>query len=158
VKWNHATPERVWQLLAGTAVAYLAGAILRARPGRWRGAATLTACLGAAVMLLKFDRQLVALGLLTEAELFYLAGVCFGASYLRQLAAGLFALEVGHLAIVELPGVAVRAWTPIAALDALVYYANRAMIRTDVAYGYCGAAMLALVAGYEAQPAYLGRI
>lgn len=52
---------------------------------------------------------------------------------------------------VDLPGLPYRAWTPIAALDAALFYINRALRPADVVFGYAGAAMMALVAGYEVQ-------
>src|ERR1035441_3590805 len=59
-----------------------------------------------------------------------------------------------HLLIVELADLPARAWTPLAALEAVVFYANRALRKGDLLYGYAGAGLLALVAGYEAPEAY----
>ena len=50
-------------------------------------------------IFLKLDHQWITLGLGIEAELLYLAGLLLGAPYLRQLAAGLFTIQVGHLAV-----------------------------------------------------------
>jgi hypothetical protein len=80
-KWYRAAPDHIWQLLAATAAAYLVGAILRARSDKWHPAATLTAALAAAAIFLKLDHQWVALALLVEAELFYLAGIRLRAPY-----------------------------------------------------------------------------
>ncbi len=157
VKWNHAAPERIWQFLAAAAAGYLAGAILRARSGRWHAASTVCAALAAAAILLKLEYQWVALALVVEGELFYLAGVRFRAPYLRYLAGALFILELGHLAGRELPQLPARAWTPLAALQAAVFYANRALLPADVVYGYAAAGMMALVAGYEAGAPFRGR-
>jgi len=156
-KWSHAAPGQIWQLLAATAVAYLAGAILRARSGRWHAASTLTAALTAAAIFLKLDHQWIALALLIEAELFYLAGIRFRAPYLRHLAGSLFAVELGHLLVAEIRDLPVRSWTPIAALDAALFYINRALCAADLFYSYAAAAMMALVAGYEVPEPYLGR-
>ncbi len=156
-KWHHDAPDQIWQLIAGTAIAYLVGAIIRARRGEWQPSATLAAALGASAIFLKLDHQWIPLALLIEAELFYLAGVRLRAPYLRILAAGLFVLEVGHLAAKEILELPVRAWTPVAALSALVFYGNRALRAADLLYGYAAAAMLALVAGYEVPHALLGR-
>jgi uncharacterized membrane protein len=149
-KWNHAAPDRIWQLPAAVAVAYLAGAILRARSDRWRFSATLAAALGAAAIFLKLDHQWIAFALLVEAELFHLAGVRLRAPYLRHIGVALFAIELGHLTIADVGTLPVYVWTPIAALDALVFYVNRAIRHGQKFYGYAGAAMLALVAGYNA--------
>jgi hypothetical protein len=45
---------------------------------------------------------------------------------------------------------AVSAWTPVAAIGALVFYANRALRSADTFYGYAAAAVAALIAGYDA--------
>ena len=95
-----------------------------------------------------------AFALLVEAELLYLAGVRLRQSYLRMLAAGLFGIQAMHLLIMELADLPARAWTPLAALEAVVFYANRALRKGDLLYGYAGAGLLALVAGYEAPEAY----
>jgi uncharacterized membrane protein len=154
VKWQAAAPHQIWQLLAATAAAYLASGILRARSGRWHAAITLAAALAAAAIFLKLDHQWVAFGLLVEAELLYLAGVRLRQSYLRMLAAGLFSIQAMHLLIIELADLPARGWTPLAALEAVVFYANRALRTGDLLYGYAGAGMLALVAGYEAPEGY----
>jgi hypothetical protein len=154
VRWQSAAPHQIWQLLAATAAAYLASGILRARSGRWHAAITLAAALAAAAIFLKLDHQWVALALLVEAELLYLAGVRLRQSYLRMLAAGLFGIQAMHLLIIELADLPARAWTPVAALEAVVFYVNRALRTGDLLYGYAGAGMLALVAGFEAPEAY----
>lgn len=153
-KWQAAAPHQIWQLLAATAAAYLASAILRARSGRWHAAITLAAGLAAAAIFLKLDHQWVVFALLLEAELLYLAGERLRQSYLRMLAAGLFVIQAMHLLIVELSDLPARAWTPLAALEAVVFYANRALRKGNLMYGYAGAGMLALVAGYEAPEPY----
>jgi hypothetical protein len=150
MKWHAAAPEQLWQLLAAAAAAYLAGAVARARSGWWQGAATLTAALAAAAIFLKLDHQWIALALLVEAELFYLAGIRFRAPWLRHLAASLFAVELGRLMVADLADLPARAWEPVAALNALVFYANRVLRAADTFYGYAAAGMVALIAGYEA--------
>ena len=153
-KWLAIAPDQIWQLLAATAAAYLAGAILRARSDHWRPAITLTAALAAVAIYLKLDHQWIALGLLVEAELFYLAGLRLRAAYLRYLAVPLFGAQLMHLLTFELTDLPVRSWTPIAAFEAVVFYANRFLRSTDLFYGYAAAGMVALVAGYEAPERY----
>ncbi len=150
-KWHLAAPGREWQIVAASSVAYLVSTILRARRSEWRLSVTLTGGLAAGAIFLDLDRQWIAFALLIEAELYYLAGIQLGSRYLRGLAAVVFGLELGQMITVDLPGLPYRAWTPIAALDALVFYVNRALLPTDVIYGYAGALMMALVAGYEVQ-------
>ena len=149
VKWDHAAPDRIWELLAATALAYLIGAALRWRTEKWRPAATLTAGLAAAAILLRLDHQWVALALLVEAELFYLAGIRLGAPYLRLLAGGLFTLELGHFVVKTVPEVTPRGWTPVAVANVAVFYANRALRSADTYYGFAAAGMMALIAGFR---------
>src|SRR5439155_2348925 len=155
---NHADPAHIWQFAAGAATAYLGSTIVRARSGRWKAAVTVNAALAAAAILLKLHDQWVPLALLIAAELYYLAGLRFHSAYLRNLAAGAFALELAHLVIVGVADLPARAWEPVAALNVLVFYANRALRPTDVFYGYAAAGMAALVSGFEAAAPWLGRV
>lgn len=150
VKWHLAAPGREWQIVSASGLAYLASTVIRARRSEWRWSVTLTGALAAAAIFMELDHQWVALALLIEAELYYLAGLVLDSRYLRSLAAGVFGLELGRLLAIDMPGLPYRDWTPIAALDAVVFYANRALRPADILYGYAGAAMAALVAGYEA--------
>ena len=164
LKWSVAAPRDVWQFLAAAAAAYLASTVLRARlhpeakplSGGWQGPVTLTAALVAGALFQKLEHQWLLVGLLTEAELFFLAGLKFRREYLRQLAAALFAIEVLHLWLLELFEVPRQQWIPAAAANAVVFYLNRALRTADVGYGYAAAAMLALVAGYETPERYRG--
>ena len=85
MKWQRADPEHIWRLLAAVAAAYLVSAVLRARRGRWQGAAALTAGLAAAAIFQRLDHQQVASALVVEAELFCLSGIRLRSSYLRWL-------------------------------------------------------------------------
>jgi hypothetical protein len=149
VKWYRAAPDQIWQFVAAAAVAYVAGAVLRGRSDRWRPAITLSAALAAAAMMLHLEDQWVAVGLLIEAEALYLAGIRLRAPYLRYLAGSVFAVELGDLAV-NIAKLAPEVWTPLAALNAVAFYANRALRSADTFYGYAGAAMLALIAGFRA--------
>jgi len=152
-KWHALAPDDVWAFLAVVAAAYVAGALLRARTGRWQPAITLAAALAAAAILLKLEHQWVVFGLLVEAELLYLAGVRLRAAYLRYVATPLFGVAVFHLLASELD-LPVRAWTPVAAFGAALFYANRFLREADVLYGYAGIGMMTLVAGFEAPAGY----
>jgi hypothetical protein len=123
--------------------------VLRARSDRWRPAITLSAALAAAAILFPLTDQWAALALLIEAEALHLAGIRLRARCLRYLAGAVFALELGDL-MVTISRVAPSAWTPVAASNAVVFYANRALRSADTIYGYAGAGMLALIAGYRA--------
>jgi len=155
IKWHRAAPDRVWMLLAGAAVVYLASSLVRARRGRWQPAITIAAGLAAAAIFQKLDHQWVATALVVEAELLYLAALRLRAPYLRRLATMLFAIEAGRLVadVIYLP---VAAWAPVAAADAVVFYANRFLCEADLFFGYAGAAAAALLVGYEAPDGRLG--
>jgi hypothetical protein len=155
IKWQRADPQHLWKLLVAVAAAYLVSAVLRARRGRWQGAATLTAALGAAAIFQRLDHQWAASALVVEAELFYLAGLRLRAPYLRWLGSGLFGLEAGRLGA-DVANLPVDAWAPVAALDAVVFYANRFLCAADLFYGYAAAAAVALMVGFKAPDQYRG--
>jgi hypothetical protein len=166
MKWSVAAPQDVWRFLAAAAAAYLASTVLRARlhpeakplAGGWEGSVTLTAALVAGALFRKLEHQWLLVGLLTEAELFFLAGLKFQRKYLRQLAVALFGVEVLHLWLLELFDVPRQQWIPVAAASMVVFYLNRALRTANVGYGYAAAGMLALVAGYEAPERYRGAV
>jgi hypothetical protein len=60
--------------------------------------------------------------------------------------------------IAELPAVPLRAWEPVAALDVLVFYVNRALRPADTFFGYAAAGVAALIAGFAAPAPYRGRV
>src|ERR1017187_2233983 len=154
LKWQTAAPDRLWILLAATAAAYVVSAVARTRSGKWHGAAALTAALAAAAIFQKLDQQWIASALVVEAELFYLAGIRLRAPYLRWLGTSLFGVEALRLLASDMWMLPVDQWLPVASLDAVVFYANRALYAADYFYGYAGAAALALVIGKKTQEPY----
>ncbi|HTT65205.1 MAG TPA: DUF2339 domain-containing protein [Bryobacteraceae bacterium] len=154
MKWQTAAPGRLWILLAAAAGAYLLSAAARIRSHKWHGAATLTAALAAAAIFQKLDHQWVATALVVEAELFYLAGIRLRAPYLRWLGTSLFGVEVLRLLVSDLWVLPLEQWVPVASLDAVVFYANRALYAADFFYGYAAAGMLALLIGKKTQEPY----
>jgi len=147
LKWQTAAPDRLWILLAAAAMAYLVSAAVRVRSGKWHGAATLTAALAAGAIFLKLDHERIASALVVEAELFYLAGIRLRAPYLRWLGTSLFGVEALRLLAIDMWTLPADQWLPVASLDAVVFYANRALYAADTFYGYAGAAMVALAIG-----------
>ena len=154
LKWQTTAPDRIWILLAATAAGYVVSAVARTRSGKWHGAATLTAALAAAAIFQKLDQQWIASALVVEAELFYLAGIRLRAPYLRWLGTSLFGVEALRLLASDMWMLPVDQWLPVASLDAVVFYANRALYAADYFYGYAGAAALALVIGKKTQEPY----
>jgi uncharacterized membrane protein len=158
-KWSHAAPNDIWQLAAGAAALYLAGTIVRARAGRWKPAVLFNAALAATAIVLKLRHEWLPLALLIEAELYYLAGVRFRSTFLRNLAGLVFVLQVGALlADVILVRLPLRSWEPVAALNVAVFYVNRALETSEVWYGYAAAGMAALISGFEASDPWRGSV
>ncbi len=181
-KWSAAAPQNLFALAAAIAALYMTSAVLRAllRPpssfsaetptlerafsGGYEAPITLTAALTLAAIFLKFHGAVAEVGLLAEAELFFLAGLYFRESYPRQLAAALFAGGAGKLVINDLPlggqtnigSLSVKAWSPAAALGALLFYVNRALRSAGKFYGYAGSAAVALILGFELPQRYVG--
>jgi hypothetical protein len=153
LKWQTAAPDRIWILLAAVAGAYAFSAAARIRSDKWRGAATLTAALAAGAIFQKLEHQWIASALVVEAELFYLAGIRLRAPYLRWLGTSLFGVEALRLLASDI-WTPVDQWVPVASLDAVVFYANRAMYAADRFYGYAGAAAVALVIGKKTNEPY----
>jgi uncharacterized membrane protein len=162
-KWTNAAPDDIWKLAAGAAALYLASTIVRARAGRWRPAVLFNAALATTAIFLKLHDQWIPLALLIEAELYYLAGVRFRSAFLRNLAGVIFILQIGDLLIqigdspdtgsVALP---LRQWEPVAALNVVFFYLNRALQTSEVWYGYAAVGMAALISGYEASDPWRG--
>jgi hypothetical protein len=157
-KWSHSAPQDVWRLAAGGAALYLGSTIARARLGRWRPAVLVNAALATTAIVLKLHAQWAPLGLLAEAELYYLAGVRFRSAYLRTLAGAIFGPELGILLIGDIATLPARSWEPVAGLNVIVFYLNRALQVSEVWYGYAAAALAALVAGFEANDPWRGRV
>jgi hypothetical protein len=180
-KWRAAAPHHLYAVAAAISAAYLASTVVRAylRPpssfpaesgtlerifgGSYEGPVTLAAGLSAAAVLLKFHGGWANTGLLAEAELLFLAGLFFREAYPRRLAAALFTLSLGKLAIFDMPGQHTRefagwkwsTWTPSATLAGAFCYINRALRPPDKTYGYAASGVFALVIGYAAPERYL---
>ncbi len=157
-KWSHSAPQDMWQLAAGAAALYLGSTLVRARFDRWRPAVLLNAALATTAILLKLQSQWVPLALLIEAELYYLAGVRFRSAYLRTLAGVIFSLELAVLLIADVGKLPPHTWEPVAALNVLAFYLNRALQVSEVWYGYAAAAMAALITGFEIQAPWRERV
>src|SRR5216684_1419616 len=182
LKWSSAAPQHLYAVAGGIAAVYLLSTALRAlvRPpssfapeastleramsGGYEGPISVTAVLSVAAIFLKFHGVTAQLGLLAEAELFFLAGLFFREAYPRQLASALFGGSLGKLVFADIPdggrttlaNWTVCAWTPVAATTALLLYVNRALRKVDMFFGYAGVAVAALIIGFEASELYLG--
>jgi len=181
-KWSTGASQHLFALAGGIAALYLASAVARAilRPpssfapesptieraisGGYEGPITLTAALSLAAIFLKFHGVVAEVGLLAEAELFFLAGLYYRQAYPRQLAMALFAGGASKLLINDVPAGGqtrianwnLQAWTPIAALGGLLSYINRSLRPADKFYGYAGSAAVALILGFEVPQRHVG--
>jgi uncharacterized membrane protein len=182
VKWQRSAPEHVYAFLIGGAALYLASALLRThlRPpstfdenagtltriagGSYEGPFTISAVLAAAAILARATGEWINLGLLIEGEILFLAGFFFGQKHLRRLAGAAFAVSVTKVLLVDLAeadsiilaGRTWTAWSPVAALSAVIFYINRVLRVTEgVFYSSAAAGLVALVLGYETPHQYL---
>ena len=155
-KWQQADPNAIWQLAAGAAVLYLGSTLVRARAGRWKPAVLFNAALAATAIVLKLHHQWQPLALLIEAELYYLAGVRFRSTFLRNLAGVIFVLQVVDLFLAAVTGLPQRSWESVAALNVVVFYLNRVLQTSEVWYGYAAAGIAAVISGFEAGDPWRG--
>jgi hypothetical protein len=181
-KCSKAAPDNMYLLAAGIAAAYLLSTAIRTRlrppssftpekdtidrafAGGYEGTLTLSAILAAAAVLLKLNGGWANAGLFVEAEILFIAGLFFREAYPRRLAAALFTTGIGRLLIfdtslpdrITVAGWSVRHWTPSAALAGALFYINRALRKTDVAYGYAAAAVFALIIACETPERFIG--
>jgi uncharacterized membrane protein len=181
-KWSTAAPDHLFLLAGAVAAGYFASTVLRAyvRPpssfapecetlaramsGGYEGPITLTALLSIAAIFLKFHGGVAQLGLLAEAELLFVAGLYFRERYPRQLAAALFASALAKLLTLDVvanetttvAGWTMKSWTPVTALNGVLFYLNRALRGEDRFYGYSAAAVFALIIGAETPERYRG--
>lgn len=128
--------------------------ITRIALGGYEGPVTLTAGLSALAVLLKLSGEWARIGLLIEAEVYFLAGLFLGQDFLKQLALPLFALGFAATDFTSttrrrFAGLSLYVWNPASALTAVVFYVNRALSSADGYYGYLGSAVLTLVIGTE---------
>jgi uncharacterized membrane protein len=155
-KWSHAAPNDMWQLAAGASALYLCSTLIRARMNRWSPAVLFNAGLATAAIFMKLEHQWIPLALAIEAELYYLAGVWCRTEFLINLGGAIFVLDSVSLAA-QLDGtLPMQKWVPVAGLNSVLFYLNRAVRATDVWYGYAAAAFAALIVGYEASDPWRG--
>jgi hypothetical protein len=181
-KWSQSAPAQLHIVAAAVAGAYMLSALMRAklRPpssfpleagpasrmlsGGYEGPVTIAAALSAAAVLLRFRGAAATLGLLIEAQCYFVAGLVFGERYLKQLAAVLFGAEFFKLfafdatsqARSQFAGWNVLSWTPVTALSAALFYVNRFLERPAPAYGWAASAAVAVIIGFETPERFLG--
>jgi hypothetical protein len=182
MQWAGASQGTLYQFFALAAGAYLASSLVRALilppagfpaglsaldralRGSYEGAATLAAVFAAVAIALKLSGLNLAVALMAEAELLFLAGLQLRQAHLRHLAAALFAVANLRLVASDVPagghitvaGGQWYAWSPVALLEAAVFYLNRFVSNRGAFYSSFAAGLLTLVLGFELPPAYIG--
>ena len=182
MQWAAVSQSTLYQFFELAAAAYLGSTLVRAlllppsgfpaecsvldraRRGGYEGAVTLSATFAAVAVALKLSGLSLAVGLMAEAELLFLAGHLLRQAHLRHLAAALFgvanlrliAFDVAGGRQITVAGSPWYAWSPVALLEAAVFYLNRFVCHRGAFYSSFAAGLLTLVLGFEMPPAYLG--
>jgi hypothetical protein len=180
VQWQTASGPTLYQFFVLAAAAYLLNALVRlailpasgfpaecsaldrATRGGYEGAITLTATFAAVAIALKLSGLNLAVALMAEAELLFLAGFAFRQRLLRHLATGLFVLANGPLLAVSpdkyvtILGAQWHAWSPVALLEAAVFYLNRFVANRGAFYSSAAAGLLLVTLGFELPLEFVG--
>lgn len=182
MQWVGASQGTLYQFFALAAGAYLASSLVRALilpptgfaaglsaldravRGSYEGAVTLAAVFVAVAIALKLSGLNLAVALMAEAELLFLAGLQLRQAHLRHLATALFAVANLRLVASDVPagkhitvaGGQWYAWSPVALLEAAVFYFNRFVSNRGAFYSSFAAGLLTLMLGFELPPAYIG--
>ncbi len=182
MQWAAVSQSTLYKFFALAAAAYLGSTLVRAlvlppsgfpaecsvldraRRGGYEGAVTLAATFAAVAVALKLSGLSLAVALMAEAELLFLAGLQLRQAHLRHLAAALFgvanlrlvAFDVAGGRQITVAGSPWYAWSPVALLEAAVFYLNRFVCHRGAFYSSFAAGLLTLVLGFEMPPAYLG--
>ena len=179
--WSHHAPHSLWLASAYAATLFLATAIMRAvirppssfgaedslfvrlRAGSYEGALLLAAVLAALAVVGRVPGVWKSVGLALEAELIYLAGVRFGAPFLRRLGGRAFVFSLAGLAWdnflpekTSIVGHPVWNWTPPVLFHAFLFYLNRGLFRAHAAFSYSAAGLIMLALGAECPEWFVG--
>ncbi|HYP07381.1 MAG TPA: DUF2339 domain-containing protein, partial [Bryobacteraceae bacterium] len=132
-QWEHLG----WFLFFSSA-AYLVSTAIRARVaagpedatsrllgGGYEGALTASAALMAGALMERFSGTNMTLALLFEGEMIVLAGHALNNAFIRAVGAAVLSLAFFRAAVVDYFSVDRRAWSPVAAIVAAVFAANR---------------------------------
>ncbi len=180
VAWSQKAPGMLWLAAAYGAVLYLSDAVARAllpasamepdadlaarlRQGSYEFSLVLAAVLGGLAIVGKVPGVWSSVGLATEAELLYLAGVRFRAAFLRGCGMAAFVFSLGRLATQDssygqstVLGHGAWNWTPPALFHALLFYVNRVLKQPNVVASSMAAALVAAVLAAEMPEPHVG--
>ena len=180
MQWQAASEHTLYQFFVLAAAAYLLSALVRlsilppsgfpaecstldrATRGGYEGPIALTATFTAVAIALKLSGLNLAVALMAEAELLFLTGLAFRQRLLRHLATALFVvangplLEVSPDQYVTIAGSSWHSWTPVALLEAAVFYLNRFASKRGAFYSSAAAALLLVTLGFELPLEFVG--
>jgi uncharacterized membrane protein len=180
IQWQTASGRTLYQFFVLAAAAYLLSALVRlsilppsgfpvessaldrATRGGYEGPVTLAATFTAVAISLKLSGLNLAGALMAEAELLFLAGLAFRQRLLRHLATGLFVvanaplLNVPPDKYVTIAGAQWHAWSPVALLEAAVFYLNRFVANRGAFYSSAAAGLLLITLGFELRFEFVG--
>jgi hypothetical protein len=178
--WSEKAPEMLWLAAAYGAALYLSDAVARAllpasamepdadlaarlRQGSYEFSLVLAAVLGGLAIVGKVPGVWSSVGLATEAELLYLAGVGFRSGFMRGCGAVAFAFSLGNLATRNssysqstVLGHATWNWTPPALFHAFLFYVNRVLKQPNALASSMAAALVAAALAAEMPEQYAG--
>jgi len=175
VQWQSSSPGTLYLLFVLSAAAYLGSTLVRvllrpvsgfpkgatlldrARHGSFEGAVTLAAGLAAVAISLKLSGLAISVGFVVEAELLFFAGLYYKQPFLRQLAAVLLGVSVVRMLVADVPrpgrlslaGTEWYKWSPVALLQAAVFYINRFLADRRAYFSHAAAGVLMLILGCE---------
>jgi hypothetical protein len=180
IQWQAASEPTLYKFFVLAAAAYLLSALVRlailppsgfpaecsaldrATRGGYEGSITLAATFTAVAVALKLSGLNLAVALMAEAELLFLAGLAFRQRFLRHLATGLFVvanaplLNVPPDKYVTIAGAQWHAWSPVALLEAAVFYLNRFVANRGAFYSSAAAGLLLITLGFELPLEFVG--
>ena len=180
IQWQAASEHTLYRFFILASAAYLLSALARlsilppssfpaecpaldrATRGGYEGAITLTATFAAVAIALKLSGLNLAVALMVEAELLFLAGLAFRQRLLRHLATALFVVANGPLLdvppdkYVTIAGSQWHAWSPVALFEAAVFYLNRFVSKRGAFYSSAAAVLLLVTLGFELPVEFVG--
>jgi uncharacterized membrane protein len=180
IQWQTASEHTLYQFFVLAAAAYLLSALVRlsirppsdfpaessaldrATRGGYEGSVTLAATFTAVAIALKLSGLNLAVALMAEAELLFLAGLAFRQRLLRHLATALFVIANAPLLTVSpdkyvtIAGAQWHSWSPVALLEAAVFYLNRFVANRGAFYSSAAAGLLLVTLGLELRLEFVG--
>jgi uncharacterized membrane protein len=161
--WYRMAPDSMWEFCTASGALYLLSTLIRLALGRdafYPLTLTLSAVLGALAIFAHFQGLWIALGMLVEAEVLFLAGLYFNIRFARVLSMTAFlacAMSLFDLTGAEVVlGASIHQWAPPLALLASVFYLNRFLAKNAAYFGYFASAFIAVLLGFELPWRFVG--